>query len=244
MVPEEVTLDEALRLLTLPRKLGRAPEGGEEIVVDKGRYGPYVRKGTDYRSLETDDQLFTVTLEEAVDLFSRPRTRGNRQATQPLAEIGADPVSGAMITVKEGRFGPYVTDGTVNASLRRGDAIESLTLERAAELLADRRARAESEAAAGGRPTRGRTGRAAGTGTRSARPAGASSKARSGTKAAPARKAAAPARKASASVKKAAGPAKKAAGAAKKAAGPAKKATAKAKKTAGPALRNRVAEPE
>jgi DNA topoisomerase-1 len=225
MVPEEVTLEEALRLLTLPRTLGRAPDGGEAIVVDKGRYGPYVRKGTDYRSLETEDQLFTVTLADAVDLFSRPRTRGNRQASQPLAEIGTDPVSGTMITVREGRFGPYVTDGTVNASLRRGDSIESLTLERAAELLADRRARAEAEAAAGGRPVRGRAGRAAGAGGRASRTAGATAKARSGTKAAPARKAAA--------AKKAAAPARKAA-AAKKAAAPARKAAA-AKKAAAPA---------
>ncbi len=173
MVPEEVTLEDALRLLTLPRKLGKGTDG-EEIVVDKGRYGPYVRKGTDYRSLETEDQLFTVTLADAVELFSKPRTRGNRQASAPLAELGADPVSGGAVTVKEGRFGLYVTDGTVNASLRRGDSVETLTLERAAELLADRRARAEAEAAGGGSPGRGRR-----------------AKSRSGTKAAPARKVAA-----------------------------------------------------
>ena len=168
MVPEDVTLADALRLLTLPRKLGKGADG-EEIVVDKGRYGPYVRKGTDYRSLETEDQLFTVTIDEAVDLFSRPRTRGNRQASQPLAEIGADPVSGNAITVKEGRFGLYVTDGTVNASLRRGDSVETLTLERAAELLADRRARAEADAASGG----ARTGRGPGAGRRRRCPLGA-----------------------------------------------------------------------
>ena len=166
-------MEDALRLLTLPRKLGKGTDG-EEIVVDKGRYGPYVRKGTDYRSLETEDQLFTVTLADAVELFSKPRTRGNRQASAPLAELGADPVSGGAVTVKEGRFGLYVTDGTVNASLRRGDSVETLTLERAAELLADRRARAEAEAAGGGSPGRGRR-----------------AKSRSGTKAAPARKVAA-----------------------------------------------------
>jgi DNA topoisomerase-1 len=243
MVPEDVTLEEALRLLTLPRKLGKGADGGE-IVADKGRYGPYVRKGTDYRSLETEDQLFTVTLEEAIDLFSRPRARGNRQATLPLAEIGTDPVSQALITVKEGRFGLYVTDGTVNASLRRGDSVETLTLERAAELLADRRTRAEADAAGGGRPARGaragRTGRAAGAGTRSARAAGSTTKSRSGTKLAPARKAAsarkaAPARKATAPAKKATAPAKKATAPAKKAATPAKKAAAPAKKAATPA---------
>jgi DNA topoisomerase-1 len=239
MVPEEVTLEEALRLLTLPRKLGRGPEGGEEIVVDKGRYGPYVRKGTDYRSLETEDQLFTVTLAEAVDLFSRPRTRGNRQASQPLAEIGTDPVSGAQITVKEGRFGLYVTDGTVNASLRRGDAVETLTLERAAELLADRRARAEADAAGGVRATRG--GRAArSTGARSAGATGAASKARSGSKAAPTRKAAvakksAPTREAAVAKKSA--PTRQAA--ATKKVAPAQKASA-ARKVAAPAAKARA----
>ena len=147
MAPEDVTLDEALRLLTLPRNLGRN-EGGEEVVADNGRYGPYVRRGTDYRSLENEEQLFTVTLDEALDLFSKPRSRRARQAAQPpLAELGPDPVSGAPVVVKDGRFGPYVTDGTVNASLRRGDSIETLTIERAAELLAERRARAEAEGA-------------------------------------------------------------------------------------------------
>ncbi|MGP8204737.1 MAG: type I DNA topoisomerase [Acidimicrobiales bacterium] len=268
MVPEEVTLEDALRLLTLPRKLGRGPDG-EDIVVDKGRYGPYVRRGTDYRSLDTEDQLFTVTLEEAVDLFSRPRTRGNRQASQPLAEIGTDPVSGGAITVKEGRFGLYVTDGTVNASLRRGDSVETLTLERAAELLADRRARAEADAAGGGRPSRGargaRTGRATGTGARSARAAGATAKSRSGTKAAATRKVAsarktapvrktATVRKAATAVKKtaatvrkaaptASAPAKRAAVAVRKATAtaPVKKAAAPVKKAAAPAKKAAVA---
>ena len=160
MSPEDVTLDEALRLLTLPRNLGRNEAGGEEVVADNGRYGPYVRRGTDYRSLENEDQLFTVTLDEALDLFSKPRSRRARQAAQPpLAELGPDPVSGAPVVVKDGRFGPYVTDGTVNASLRRGDSVETLTIERAAELLAERRARAEAEGPGGGR------GRRRGTGT-------------------------------------------------------------------------------
>ncbi len=159
MVPEDVTLEDALRLLTLPRKLGKGTDG-EEIVVDKGRYGPYVRKGTDYRSLETEDQLFTVTIEEALDLFSRPRHAVTVRPRNPVAEIGPDPVSGNLITVKEGRFGLYVTDGTVNASLRRGDSVETLTLERAAELLADRRARAEADIASGG----SRAGRGPGRG--------------------------------------------------------------------------------
>jgi DNA topoisomerase I len=159
MTPEDVSLDEALRLLTLPRSLGHDPANGEEVVADNGRYGPYVRRGSDYRSLENEGQLFTVTLEDALDLFSRPRSRRARQAAQPpLAELGPDPVSGAPIVVKDGRFGLYVTDGTVNASLRRGDSVETLTPERAAELLAERRARAETEGAAGGGRGRRRSG--------------------------------------------------------------------------------------
>jgi DNA topoisomerase-1 len=149
MVPEEVTLEDALRLLSLPRSLGRDPSTKEEIVADNGRYGPYVRRGKEYRSLENEDQLFSVTLDEALTIFSQPRQRRSQRAAAPLAELGTDPVSGGPVVVKEGRFGPYVTDGTVNASLRRGDSVESLTLERAAELLADRRARAEADAASG-----------------------------------------------------------------------------------------------
>ena len=165
MAPEDVTLDDALRLLTLPRTLGR-DQANEEVVADNGRYGPYVRRGSDYRSLENEDQLFTVTLEEALDLLSKPRSRGGRQAAQPpLAELGPDPVSGAPVVVKDGRFGPYVTDGTVNASLRRGDSVDTLTIERAAELLAERRARAEAEGPGGG----GR-GRRRGGATRSGAP--------------------------------------------------------------------------
>jgi DNA topoisomerase-1 len=201
MVPDEVTLEDALRLLALPRTLGADPANGEEIVADNGRYGPYVRKGTDYRSLESEDQLFTVTLEEAVDLLSKPRARRARQAAAPLAELGNDPVSGAPIVVKEGRFGAYVTDGVVNASLRRGDVVDTLTTERAAELLADRRARAEAEGGTGaGRRRAGGAGRARKATTKAA-PArkAAKSVAKAAAKAAPARKAAskaAPARKA------------------------------------------------
>ena len=159
MVPEEIDLADALRLLTLPRALGADPASGEEVVADNGRYGPYVRRGTEYRSLESEGQLFTVSLDEALELFSKPRARRSRQAAAPLAELGPDPATGNAVVVKEGRFGPYVTDGTVNASLRRGDTIEALTIERAAELLAERRARAEADAASGAGP--GRRGRPA-----------------------------------------------------------------------------------
>ncbi|MGY1840095.1 MULTISPECIES: type I DNA topoisomerase [unclassified Modestobacter] len=141
MSPETVTLEQALRLLTLPRTVG-VDADGEEIQALNGRYGPYLKKGTDSRSLESEDALFTVTLEQAREIFAQPKQRGRAAAKAPLKELGPDPVSQGQITVREGRFGPYVTDGEHNASLRKGDDIETLTLERAAELLADRRERA------------------------------------------------------------------------------------------------------
>jgi DNA topoisomerase-1 len=140
MSPETVTFEEALKLLTLPRTIGAAPDG-EEIQALNGRYGPYVKKGTDSRSLDSEDKLFTVTLDEALAIFAQPKQRGRRAAAAPLKELGADPVTQGQVTVREGRFGPYVTDGETNASLRKGDDVESITIDRAAELLADRRAR-------------------------------------------------------------------------------------------------------
>jgi DNA topoisomerase-1 len=139
---ETITLEEALKLLTLPRVLGTA-EDGEPITAQNGRYGPYISKGKDSRSLTSEDQLFTVTLEDALALLAQPKQRGRGAATAkpPLKELGTDPASGKPMVVKEGRFGPYVTDGETNASLRKGDDIESLTDERASELLAERRAR-------------------------------------------------------------------------------------------------------
>jgi DNA topoisomerase-1 len=142
MSPETVTLEEATRLLSLPRSLGTDPAEGEEITAQNGRYGPYVKKGTDSRSLESEEQLFSITLEEALELLSKPKERRGRGAAKPpLKEVGPDPVSGKPVVVKEGRFGPYVTDGETNASLRRGDDPETMTIERAAELLADRRSK-------------------------------------------------------------------------------------------------------
>ncbi|SDX70353.1 DNA topoisomerase-1 [Modestobacter sp. DSM 44400] len=141
MSPETVTLEQALQLLTLPRIVGSTPEG-EEIQALNGRYGPYVKKGTDSRSLPSEEALFTITLDEALVIFAQPKQRGRAAAAAPLKELGADPVSEGQVTVREGRFGPYVTDGEHNASLRKGDDIETITLERAAELLADRRERA------------------------------------------------------------------------------------------------------
>ncbi|SEK44392.1 DNA topoisomerase-1 [Blastococcus sp. DSM 46786] len=140
MSPETVTIDDALKLLTLPRTVGTAPDG-EEIQALNGRYGPYLKKGTDSRSLEGEEKLFTTTLEEALAIFAQPKQRGRAAAKAPLKELGPDPVTQGVVTVREGRFGPYVTDGETNASLRKDDDIESITIERAAELLADRRAR-------------------------------------------------------------------------------------------------------
>ena len=140
---DTITLEDALRLLTLPRVLGVDPADGEPIEALNGRYGPYIRKGKDSRSLESEEQLFTVTLEQALALLAEPkRGRGQRAAAAPpLRELGEDPASKKPVVVKEGRFGPYVTDGETNASLRKGDAVDEITIERAAELLQDRRDR-------------------------------------------------------------------------------------------------------
>jgi DNA topoisomerase I len=140
MALDTVTLEDALRLLTLPKTLGELD--GEAVTVQNGRYGPYVKKGSDSRSLDGEEQLFTMTLDEAKELFSQPKARGRRAAAPPLRELGADPATSQPIVIKEGRYGPYVTDGETNASLRRGDEVESITLQRAAELLAERRAAA------------------------------------------------------------------------------------------------------
>jgi DNA topoisomerase-1 len=138
---QTVTLEDALRLLSLPRLVGNDPATGEEITAQNGRYGPYLKKGTDSRSLTSEDQIFDVTLDEALAIYAQPKARGRAAAAAPLRELGPDPVSGGPVVVKEGRFGPYVTDGTTNATLRKGDAVETVTIERAAELLAEKRGR-------------------------------------------------------------------------------------------------------
>ncbi|HEX9623387.1 MAG TPA: type I DNA topoisomerase, partial [Streptosporangiaceae bacterium] len=138
---DSITLDDALRLLTLPRTVGEID--GEPVTVQNGRYGAYAKKGTDSRSLESDDQLFTLTLDQAKELFAQPKPRGRAArgaSAPPLRELGDDTASGQPIVLREGRFGPYVTDGETNASLRKGDAPEAITLQRAIELLAERRA--------------------------------------------------------------------------------------------------------
>ncbi len=198
MSPATLTLEQALDLLRIPRVVGTDPENGEDIVAHNGKFGPYLKRGKDTRSLLTEDQILTVSLDEALSLFAQPKTRG-RTARGPLRELGTDPDTGLTMVVKDGRFGPYVTDGTTNASLRRGDDVEELTSERAAELLAERRAAGPS--------TRG-TGRGA------AKKTSVAKKARGAKK---------PGTKKAAATKKAAGTGRKAAGT-RKAAG--KKAAA------------------
>ncbi|MDG4665251.1 type I DNA topoisomerase [Mycobacterium sp. 236(2023)] len=139
---ETVTLEDALRLLSLPRVVGVDPSNNEEITAQNGRYGPYLKRGTDSRSLATEEQMFDITLDEALKIYAEPKRRGRQgAATPPLRELGVDPVSEKPMVIKDGRFGPYVTDGETNASLRKGDDVLSITDARASELLADRRAR-------------------------------------------------------------------------------------------------------
>ncbi|MEU6896811.1 type I DNA topoisomerase [Streptomyces virginiae] len=137
---DTVTLDDALKLMSLPRVVGADAEG-VEITAQNGRYGPYLKKGTDSRSLETEDQLFTITLDEALAIYAQPKQRGRAAAKPPLKELGTDPVSEKPVVVKDGRFGPYVTDGETNATLRRDDDVETITPERGYELLAEKRAK-------------------------------------------------------------------------------------------------------
>jgi DNA topoisomerase-1 len=137
---ETVTLADALKLMSLPRVVGVSAEG-EEITAQNGRYGPYLKKGTDSRSIETEDQIFEITLDDALAIYALPKQRGRAAAAPPLKELGPDPVSGKPMVVKAGRFGEYVTDGETNATLRKDDSVADLTSERAAELLAERRAR-------------------------------------------------------------------------------------------------------
>ncbi|HWC80566.1 MAG TPA: type I DNA topoisomerase [Pseudonocardiaceae bacterium] len=140
---DTVTLEDALKLLSLPRVVGTDPASGEEITAQNGRYGPYLKKGTDSRSLGGEDEIFSVTVEQALKIYAEPKKRGRAAAASapPLREMGNDPVSKKPMVVKDGRFGPYVTDGETNASLRKTDSVEELTDERASELLADRRAK-------------------------------------------------------------------------------------------------------
>ncbi|MER6769864.1 type I DNA topoisomerase [Streptomyces bacillaris] len=137
---DTVTLEDALKLMSLPRVVGTDAEG-VEITAQNGRYGPYLKKGTDSRSLTSEEQLFDITLEEALAIYAQPKQRGRAAAKPPLKELGTDPVSERPVVVKDGRFGPYVTDGETNATLRTGDSVEEITPERGYELLAEKRAK-------------------------------------------------------------------------------------------------------
>jgi DNA topoisomerase I len=168
---DTVTLEDALRLLSLPRVVGIDPETENEITAQNGRYGPYLKKGTDSRSLETEEQIFTVTLDEALKIYAQPKQRGRRAASAPLRELGDEPETGKPLVIKDGRFGPYVTDGETNASLRKGDDVESLTMDRAVELIAERRAKAppkkKSSAKAGSKNSGSKSTGAKSTGAKS-----------------------------------------------------------------------------
>jgi DNA topoisomerase-1 len=138
---DTVTLEDALKLLSLPRLIGNDPADGKPITAHYGRYGPYIKKDTDNRTLESEDLVFTINLEQCVQILAQPKRRRTQAAKPPLRELGADPTTARPMVIKEGRWGPYVTDGETNASLRTGDTVEQITVERAAELLLLRRER-------------------------------------------------------------------------------------------------------
>jgi DNA topoisomerase-1 len=139
MSPESITFDDAVRLLSLPRTVGTHPGDDQPVLAQNGRYGPYLTWGKETRSLEDEDQIFTIDLPDALKLLAQPKQRGRRAAAGPLKELGEDPVTGKQVVVRSGRFGLFVTDGEVNATLRLGDTPETITLDRACELLAERR---------------------------------------------------------------------------------------------------------
>ncbi|MDU1224727.1 type I DNA topoisomerase [Varibaculum cambriense] len=138
---ESASLEDALKLLSLPRVVGKDPESGTEITAQNGRYGPYLKKGTDSRSLETEDQIFSLTLEQALEIYAQPKTRRGRTAKPPLKELGTDPNSGKPVVIKDGRFGPYITDGTTNVTVPRASTVEDIDADQAYTLLAEKRAK-------------------------------------------------------------------------------------------------------
>ena len=153
-----VTLDDALKLLSLPREIGVDPESGEPITAQNGRYGPYLKKGSDSRTIASEEQLLTMTLPEALEIYSQPKQRGRGAAKPPLREFGTDPVSEKKVVIKDGRFGPYITDGTTNITVPRAESVEDITEERAFELLAEKRAKGPAKKKA---PAKRKTGAAA-----------------------------------------------------------------------------------
>ncbi|BDZ62076.1 DNA topoisomerase 1 [Demequina sediminis] len=159
---DTVTLEDALRLMSLPRVVGTDPATGEEITAQNGRFGPYLKKGTDSRTIASEQQLLDITLEEALAIYAEPKRGRGRAATPPLKEFGDDPTSGKPIVAKSGRFGDYLTDGTTNVTIPRGETLDAITPERAIELLAEKRAKGPAK-----KPAR-RAGAAAKSGTKSA----------------------------------------------------------------------------
>ncbi|KQY77498.1 DNA topoisomerase I [Microbacterium sp. Root1433D1] len=141
MSVDEIDLDTALRLLSLPRVVGVDPESGDEITAQNGRFGPYLKKGADSRSLESESQIFDVTLDQALEIYAQPKYGAGRRASSALAEFEADPVSGKPIRIRDGRFGAYVTDGETNVTIPRGQTVEDITFEVAVQMLADKRAK-------------------------------------------------------------------------------------------------------
>ncbi len=169
MTLDTVTYEDALRLLSLPRVLG-TNSSGEDITVQNGRYGPYLKAGVDSRTLTSEDQLFSLTLDEALEIYSKPKERRRGVAKPPLKELGLDPTTQKPLIVKDGRFGMYVSDGETNATLRRGDTVEALTLERGLELLAGRRAW-EAENGGASRPKKSSRKKAAASASKPAKKA-------------------------------------------------------------------------
>jgi DNA topoisomerase-1 len=141
MDPQTVDLETALKLLDLPRVVGQDPETGNDITAQNGRYGPYLKKGTDTRTLPGEDAIFDIDMPGALELFAQPKYGGNRTASAALKEFDADPVSGKPIKMKDGRFGPYVTDGETNATIPKGEDVEAVDHARAVQLIADKRAK-------------------------------------------------------------------------------------------------------
>jgi DNA topoisomerase-1 len=152
MDPATIDLDTALQLLSLPRVVGQDPESGEDITAQNGRFGPYLKKGTDSRSLESEDQIFGIELPAALEIFAQPKY-GARRPSSALKEFDADPVSGKPIRIRDGRFGPYATDGETNATIPRGEDVETVDFERAVQLLADKRAKGPVKPKSGARRT-------------------------------------------------------------------------------------------
>ena len=175
---QDITLDDALKLLSLPRELGQDTDG-ETITVQNGRYGPYLKKGSDSRSISSEDQIFTITLEEAKTIYAQPKQRGRQAARPPLADLGADPLTEKRMVIKEGRFGAYITDGETNVTVPRAEAIEQITAARASQLLAEKRAKGPAPAKS---PARGKARTASKSSTSKASASkGTSSKAKAGT---------------------------------------------------------------